>query len=120
MSLSVLWKLVLAAVVVIGAAFLDLVWFSRGCRFTPEREAQTEVRVLRTAVQAARADIGIATCLSVQQLVAAGFVDPGSRAEDRWGTPFDIVCTDEDVVVSSAGPDRRWGTTDDIRVPRQE
>ena len=41
------------------------------------------------------------------------------RAEgvDKWGSPYEIVCTDDDIVVLSLGPDKRKGTDDDIRFP---
>lgn len=113
-----LWKLALGAVVSVGAAVAALAWLSTGCRFPTEHAAQTQARVLRTAVQHARVEIGVARCFSVQQLIAGRFLDPAAEAEDPWGTPLEIVCSDEDVVVSSAGPDRRWRTRDDVRVPR--
>ena len=46
---------------------------------------------------------------------------PGERLRDMWGTPYALRGKDPDAVaVVSAGPDRRFGTADDIssRDPR--
>lgn len=33
---------------------------------------------------------------------------------DYWGTRYEIKCTDRAVTVSSAGPDKKHGTSDDV------
>ena len=45
-------------------------------------------------------------------------LDPGQSTNDSWGQPFVIQCTDDDVVVTSSGPDKKKGTKDDVRVPK--
>ncbi len=57
-------------------------------------------------------------CPSVSQLVADKEIDSASKTEDAWGQPFKIACTEDDVMVASAGPDKKDGSQDDIRVPK--
>jgi general secretion pathway protein G len=45
-------------------------------------------------------------------------IDSASKTDDAWGVAFKINCTDDDVTVSSAGPDKKEGTADDIVVPK--
>ncbi len=40
--------------------------------------------------------------------------DATGRAVDGWGTPIKIQMTGAQVVVCSAGQDRKWGTADDL------
>ncbi len=47
-------------------------------------------------------------------------VDAASKLTDAWDNPFKIVCDGDETVVSSFGPDKKEGTTDDIRVPEAE
>jgi hypothetical protein len=50
-----------------------------------------------------------ATCpLTTAQLAPALRVDP-------WGTPYRVTCLRRHIAVTSAGPDRRFDTTDDVR-----
>ncbi len=41
------------------------------------------------------------------------------RTEDGWGTPMRVDCPEgfESAVIRSAGPDRSWGTSDDLAFP---
>jgi hypothetical protein len=38
---------------------------------------------------------------------------------DPWGTPFRVTCLHHRIAVTSAGPDRRFDTADDIRNHRR-
>jgi hypothetical protein len=53
----------------------------------------------------------------LKTLADDGELSAGARLHDSWGTPFVIACNGEDVTVRSAGPDRHFGTADDIRAP---
>jgi len=44
-------------------------------------------------------------------------IDQESSATDPWGSPYVINCVDDDIVVVSAGPDKKTGTADDITAP---
>ncbi len=41
-------------------------------------------------------------------------------ANDAWGSPISISCSNEEVSVRSAGPDREVGTPDDLVVGWEE
>jgi type II secretory pathway pseudopilin PulG len=56
-------------------------------------------------------------CPTVERLRADKIADKGSKTSDPWGTPYKIVCADDDVTVISAGPDKKMGTDDDIVAP---
>jgi general secretion pathway protein G len=44
-------------------------------------------------------------------------IDTASKTDDPWGTAYKIACTEDEVTVSSSGPDKKEGTADDIIVP---
>jgi general secretion pathway protein G len=56
-------------------------------------------------------------CPTVELLKEKKELSPGSKITDPWDVPYKVVCNDEDVIVSSAGPDTKEGTKDDIRIP---
>ncbi len=57
-------------------------------------------------------------CPTVARLRADKIVDKESNTADPWGSPYSIVCTeDDDITVISAGPDKKIGTPDDIVAP---
>ena len=88
----------------------------RGCVPSVDR-AETYARAIRNAANRWRAYHGEHACPTTQQLVEDKEIDSRSRLTDPWDTPYLITCSEEDVQVSSAGPDRKVGTDDDIRVP---
>jgi general secretion pathway protein G len=60
---------------------------------------------------------GASTCPTPELLHAQGAVEERVGLVDRWGSPFRIVCSANETIVISPGPDRREGTQDDIVVP---
>ncbi len=56
-----------------------------------------------------------AECPTLGQLVSGGILSSSTRTADPWERKFRISCDGEDVTVESAGPDRQWGTMDDIK-----
>lgn len=79
--------------------------------------ARTGARVIRTAVQGWQAGSNETTCPTISQLVQEKHLDPGQNNNDPWGQPYVLQCPEDDVVVTSSGPDKKKGTKDDIRVP---
>lgn len=80
--------------------------------------AKTGARVIRSAVsqwQLSENEYG--TCPTVSQLVQDKQLDAGQETNDPWGEAYTIECTEDDVVVSSAGPDKQVGSGDDIVIP---
>jgi prepilin-type N-terminal cleavage/methylation domain-containing protein len=56
-------------------------------------------------------------CPTPAHLRAIGELDASMSLEDPWSTPYRIECQPDETVAASAGPDRAFGTEDDIRVP---
>jgi general secretion pathway protein G len=83
------------------------------------KNAETAARVIRGAVQnwqVSNSDYG--TCPTVQQLISDKILDAGQNNEDPWGQPYGIKCDGEEIVVSSAGPDKKPNNQDDIVIPK--
>lgn len=87
-------------------------------RDAQKTSAETGARVIRTAVQQWQASNNEISCPSMSQLVQEKVLDPGANTNDPWGTPYALTCTEDDVIVSSAGPDKKKGSKDDIKVPK--
>lgn len=56
-------------------------------------------------------------CPTVEQLRAEKELSAASKITDPWDTPYKIVCGDDDIYVTSFGPDKKENTNDDIRIP---
>lgn len=73
--------------------------------------------VMKTIRQAGTMSAALdGTCPTLDELVNRRELE-ADHASDPWGEPYDLRCTEHDVVVSSAGPDRQLGTADDIVHP---
>jgi general secretion pathway protein G len=79
--------------------------------------AAIDAASLRTLASAWRSRHPNDECPTTARLVADRMLDRGSKAHDPWGTPYVISCSEDEVTVLSAGPDRRQGTADDIVAP---
>ena len=55
------------------------------------------------------------TCPTVTQLKADGDLSSSSSTTDPWGMPYEIECTGSTITVTSYGPDKTKGTSDDVR-----
>lgn len=80
--------------------------------------ATNNARAIRNAAISWRATSGDDQCPTVSQLVQDKMIDSASKTEDPWGAPYKIFCTEDDIYVSSPGPDKKEGTKDDISVPK--
>jgi general secretion pathway protein G len=82
------------------------------------KTATIACNTLRTAAQAhfvnSPEDSECPTPAKMQQ---ARELDAAMSLRDPWGTPYSLACQSDEVVAISAGPDRAFGTEDDIRVP---
>ncbi len=82
-------------------------------------QAETGARVIRSAVsqwQLAENEYG--TCPTVSQLVEDKQLDSGQNTTDPWGQDYVVTCADDEVIVMSAGPDKKSGSKDDIIIPK--
>jgi len=82
------------------------------------RTTEGNAREIRAAVNRWRGLKGGSDCPTISQLVQDKEIDSASKTDDAWGTPYKITCTEDDVIVVSAGPDKKEGTADDISVPK--
>jgi hypothetical protein len=81
------------------------------------RHAKTSARGIRGAVKAWWINHDAAECPGVEELIREGTLDRDSTRVDPWGEAWRVECDERDVTVVSAGPDRKPGTKDDIRIP---
>ena len=80
--------------------------------------AETGARTIRTAVQQWQAANNETSCPTMSQLVQEKHIDSATNTDDPWGEAYMLTCTDDDVIVTSKGPDKKKGTKDDIRMPK--
>lgn len=89
----------------------------RGCRYSGIDATRTALSSIRSAtVLYVNAHPG-ACPTSVDALCFEGPLDARFPPKDVWGNAPIIRCDGDEITVSSAGPDRREGTEDDLMVP---
>lgn len=79
-----------------------------------ETQTRADAQEVRSAVLLYVGQEAGASCPTMDELEEAGVLDRGRRTEDGWGEDFAVSCAGDDVVVVSSGPDRTFGTEDDI------
>ena len=82
------------------------------------RSAETWARTIRAAIQNWQAASNETGCPTVSQLVQEKHLDPGQSTKDPWQQDFILNCTEDEVFVTSNGPDKKKGTKDDIQIPK--
>ena len=109
---EVLIVVAIIAMVAGGVAFFAFPKFeeSRG------KAALSGARVIRGAAQ--NWQMSNDGCPTISQLIQDKQLDKAQDTNDPWGGDYTIVCTDDDIVVSSDGKDKKKGTTDDVSVPK--
>jgi general secretion pathway protein G len=111
---EVLIVVAIIAMVAGGVAFYALPRFKE----SQIKSADTGARVIRQAVQSWQMSTGESSCPSVSQLVQEKQLDPGANTNDPWGQAYVLNCTEDEVIVTSTGPDKKKGSKDDIVVPK--
>jgi hypothetical protein len=108
----------LGRVVVCGFAYLLLLAGMERPVFVPEplSGARSEVSALRAATLL-YVNTHPGGCPSVGTLLHEGFLDRTFPGQDPWGSPWELHCDGDEVHVTSLGPDRWVGTSDDIVIP---
>ena len=56
-------------------------------------------------------------CPTVDQLRQDKALDRGFVMKDAWGNPFKLTCESDEIICTTAGPDKKEGTEDDIIRP---
>jgi len=83
------------------------------------QQAETGARVIRSAVsQWQLAENEYSECPTVSRLMEDKQLDSGQNTTDPWGQDFIIACADDEVIVTSSGPDKKKGSKDDIVIPK--
>jgi general secretion pathway protein G len=92
--------------------------------FALPRFKESQVKMAKSGAQTVRQAVmqwhltnGDDNCPSVSQLAQDKFLDSATDHNDPWGQPYEIKCSTDDVIVTSAGPDKKKGTGDDISMP---
>jgi general secretion pathway protein G len=80
--------------------------------------AGQSAREIRNAVTRYRSR-GTDQCPTVTQLVSEKEIDSASKLDDPWGSAFKIECADDEIYVTSLGPDKKEGSPDDIVIPKK-
>lgn len=84
-----------------------------------KRAEEANIRLARVMTTAIRVGAAIwlssdERCPTTKDLTAVKFIDEKIPPNDPWGTPFVIGCDKKEPTVTSAGPDQKTGTADDI------
>jgi general secretion pathway protein G len=111
---EVLIVVAIIAMVASGVTFFALPKF----REAQVSSAETGARVIRSAVQEWQRTNNETSCPTMSQLVQEKVIDTAANTDDPWGEQYSLTCTEDEVVVSSKGPDKKSGTKDDVRVPK--
>lgn len=111
--------MIVVAIMAMVASGVALVAFPR-FKEAQITQAKTNAKVMRQAVQQWQMTNTDSTCPSVSQLTQEKFLDKGASTTDPWSKAYQISCDNDEVTVSSPGPDQKTGTPDDIIVPAPE
>ncbi|WP_394838262.1 type II secretion system GspH family protein [Pendulispora rubella] len=113
--IEILIVLAIIGLIAGGVAMTAIPKFAEAQKQTTRQSAQ----VLRQAAQLWRTTGG-GDCPTVEVLKRDKQLESSSKLSDAWEQPFKILCDDDETTVVSAGPDKKEGTADDIRVPAPE
>jgi general secretion pathway protein G len=80
--------------------------------------AKTACSTIRNATMQWKAINPGSDCATVDQLKAEKDLDTGFSLKDPWGNLYKVSCDQDEINCTSAGPDRKEGTDDDIHVPQ--
>lgn len=82
-----------------------------------KNQAKIDARTLHPVAEKYRVDHTGDPCPTVELLRDKKELSAASKITDPWDTPYKILCTEEDVMIVSFGPDKKENTKDDIRIP---
>lgn len=57
-------------------------------------------------------------CPTIEQLKQEKLLGSDFNVKDPWNNPLKLTCDSDEITCTTAGPDRKEGTDDDIRVPK--
>jgi general secretion pathway protein G len=115
-GVSLVEVLIVVAIMALIAGAVGVNAWNANMRAKKEMAAQG-ARTIRDAVKGFWLINDESVCPTPQQLYESRMIEDAKGVEDPWGSTWRIACADDRVIVSSDGPDKKAGTTDDIRVP---
>lgn len=114
---SLLEILVVLSIIGLLTAAVGYALFGHFTKARVETTRQNALKI-RSAVVMYRMNHAGDDCPTMETLLGDQILDSASRQTDAWDKPFAITCDERgEVRVSSAGPDGKPGTADDIVAP---
>jgi len=98
--------------VVVAAAAIVLAIIPSRCFPPRPQQAILDARTIASAVELYNSEN--ARCPTMTDLVDERILLPEKRLRDPWNVEFRIVCAGASILVESAGPERKFGTADDL------
>jgi general secretion pathway protein G len=80
-------------------------------------KARTGCNTIRQATMQWQAIHPGGACPTVEQLRKEKDLETGFSLTDPWGNPYKVNCDNDEITCTTAGPDHKDGTEDDILVP---
>jgi general secretion pathway protein G len=106
------------AVLVVGAGASCMWWVgSLGTARDDKTSSQADAAQIQTAAKAFRAQHADG-CPTFSSLQHEEFLSRNARSDDAWGNRFRISCEGGEISVSSAGPDHKPHSADDVSASR--
>jgi len=101
------------------SAGASCVWWlgSLGAARDGHASSSADAAQIQSAAKAFRAQHANG-CPTLSSLQEEELLSRNVRPDDAWGNRFRVSCQDGELEVSSAGPDRKPNTADDIRATR--
>jgi general secretion pathway protein G len=106
--------------IMIVVVIMALVATGVGIAVIPQLQ-KAKVQNTKGAVQTVRSAVALyiatnnADCATMDQLIQDKAIDKSTSTKDAWDQDFQIECDGTEVTVTSAGPDKEFGTADDIK-----
>jgi general secretion pathway protein G len=109
--------LVVLTIIALLASVIGIAVFGHLAQARIQTTRQSALKI-REVVVVYRLDHG-EECPTVEALQSAERIDAASKTTDAWDQPFLVKCGERgEIHVSSAGPDKKHGTEDDIIAPQ--
>lgn len=95
------------------------VWWlhSAGAGHDAEASSRADAAIIQTAALSFRAQ-HVDGCPTLSSLEEDRLLARNAREDDAWGNRFRVRCDGDALLVTSAGPDGKENTADDLRLPR--
>ena len=87
----------------------------RMLRDAEDKQAKINAAALATAAEAFIISHRSEECPTPEEMQRDGVLNSRSKTEDPWGTPYRIVCETDSAIAISAGRDRTFDTSDDVK-----